>query len=196
MFHTWNIWVFVGLCLFEGPFKVQHCKSGISHHSTPFPSEALRIRILCFLEVHKLHIYYFASSPLKVLVKIIFSCLIFLLRSCHLLSRLSLSKSATSLVGVSEHFLFFHILGIIIPTDSYFSEGWLNHQPNHLFSFRQQYLLLTSTCWRLHYASRLRCIAWVSCQDIKIDRQNMSFRPYTCLNTLNRLVSNYDFDIL
>jgi len=24
---------------------------------------------------------------------------------------------------------FFHILGIIIPNDSYFSEGWLNHQP-------------------------------------------------------------------
>ena len=28
-----------------------------------------------------------------------------------------------SLVGGLEHFLFFHILGIIIPTDSYFSEG-------------------------------------------------------------------------
>ena len=27
------------------------------------------------------------------------------------------------LVGGLEHFLFFHILGIIIPTDSYFSEG-------------------------------------------------------------------------
>ena len=28
-----------------------------------------------------------------------------------------------NLVGGLEHFLFFHILGIIIPTDSYFSEG-------------------------------------------------------------------------
>ena len=27
------------------------------------------------------------------------------------------------LVGGLEHFLFFHILGIIIPTDQYFSEG-------------------------------------------------------------------------
>ena len=27
------------------------------------------------------------------------------------------------LVGGLEHVLFFHILGIIIPTDSYFSEG-------------------------------------------------------------------------
>jgi len=35
------------------------------------------------------------------------------------------------LVGALEHFLFFHILGIIIIhlTNSYFSEGWLNHQP-------------------------------------------------------------------
>ena len=38
------------------------------------------------------------------------------------------------LLGGLEHvFLYFHILGIIIPTDSYFSEGWLNYQPviNH-----------------------------------------------------------------
>ena len=28
-----------------------------------------------------------------------------------------------SLVGGSEHFLLFHILGIVIPTDSYFSRG-------------------------------------------------------------------------
>ena len=27
-------------------------------------------------------------------------------------------------------FLFSHILGIIIPIDWYFSEGWLNHQPD------------------------------------------------------------------
>jgi len=27
------------------------------------------------------------------------------------------------LVGGLEHFLFFHILGIVIPTDTYFSEG-------------------------------------------------------------------------
>ena len=27
------------------------------------------------------------------------------------------------LVGGLEHFLFFHILGIIIPADEYFSEG-------------------------------------------------------------------------
>jgi len=33
------------------------------------------------------------------------------------------------LVGLEHGFYFFHILGIIIPTDSYFSEGWLNHQP-------------------------------------------------------------------
>ena len=32
------------------------------------------------------------------------------------------------LVGGLEHF-FSHILGIIIPIDSYFSEGWPNHQP-------------------------------------------------------------------
>jgi hypothetical protein len=32
-------------------------------------------------------------------------------------------------VGGLEHFLFFHILGIIIPTDFYiFQRGW-NHQP-------------------------------------------------------------------
>ena len=30
--------------------------------------------------------------------------------------------------------LFFHILGIIIPTDYYFSEGWLNHQPDYWYS--------------------------------------------------------------
>ena len=38
------------------------------------------------------------------------------------------------LVGGLEHvFLFFHILGIIIPTDSYifFSEGWVYHQPDY-----------------------------------------------------------------
>ena len=32
------------------------------------------------------------------------------------------------LVGVLEHFSFFHILGIVIPIDKYFSEGWLNQQ--------------------------------------------------------------------
>jgi hypothetical protein len=34
----------------------------------------------------------------------------------------------SSLVGGLEHFLFFHILEIIIPTDElhHFSEGWLN----------------------------------------------------------------------
>ena len=32
------------------------------------------------------------------------------------------------LVGSLEHFLFFHILGIIIPTDYFFQRGW-NHQP-------------------------------------------------------------------
>ena len=32
------------------------------------------------------------------------------------------------LVGGLEYCLFFHIFGIIIPSDSYFSEGW-NHQP-------------------------------------------------------------------
>ena len=36
------------------------------------------------------------------------------------------------LVGGLEHFLFSHILGIIIPIDSCFSERWPNHQPaNH-----------------------------------------------------------------
>ena len=35
------------------------------------------------------------------------------------------------MVGGLEHFLFFHILGIIIPIDSYFSEGWPNHQPDN-----------------------------------------------------------------
>ena len=34
-----------------------------------------------------------------------------------------------TLVGGLEHFLCFSILGIIIPIDSYLSEGWLNHQP-------------------------------------------------------------------
>ena len=33
------------------------------------------------------------------------------------------------LVGGLDHFLFLHILGIITSIDSYFSEGWLNHQP-------------------------------------------------------------------
>ena len=32
--------------------------------------------------------------------------------------------------------IFSHLLGrIIIPTDKYFSEGWLNHQPDHVVSF-------------------------------------------------------------
>ena len=31
-------------------------------------------------------------------------------------------RPKTDLVGGLEHFLFFHILGTIIPTDSYFSE--------------------------------------------------------------------------
>ena len=39
------------------------------------------------------------------------------------------SKSTLKLVGGLEHFIFSHILGIIIPIDQYFSEGWLNHQP-------------------------------------------------------------------
>ena len=34
------------------------------------------------------------------------------------------------LVGGLEHF--FHILGTIIPFDFYFSEGWLNHQPDNI----------------------------------------------------------------
>jgi len=43
------------------------------------------------------------------------------------------------LVGALEHFLFFHILRIIIiPTDElhHFSEGWLaqNHQPEKLLT--------------------------------------------------------------
>ena len=42
----------------------------------------------------------------------------------------------TFLVGGLEHFLFFHILGIIIPMDYHiFSEGWLNHQPLLLLPF-------------------------------------------------------------
>ena len=34
------------------------------------------------------------------------------------------SSKRSELVGGLEHFLFFHILGLIIPTDSYFSEGF------------------------------------------------------------------------
>ena len=33
-------------------------------------------------------------------------------------------------------FLFFPILGIIIPTDQHFAEGWLNHQPVMDFRYR------------------------------------------------------------
>ena len=40
------------------------------------------------------------------------------------------------LVGGLEHSWFFHILGITIATDPYFSEGWLNHQPG--LSFKEQ----------------------------------------------------------
>ena len=40
-----------------------------------------------------------------------------------------------SLVGGLEHFLFFHILGIIIPTDyNIFQRDW-NHQPDHFWTF-------------------------------------------------------------
>ena len=56
-------------------------------------------------------------------------CLFYLLRVKQGLLE---KTSFIDLVGGLEHFLFFHILGIIIPTDksnSYFSEGWLNHQP-------------------------------------------------------------------
>ena len=35
-------------------------------------------------------------------------------------------------IGGLEQCLFFHTLGIIISIDSYFSEGWLNHQPDNI----------------------------------------------------------------
>ena len=41
----------------------------------------------------------------------------------------SINWMARNLVGGLEHFSFSHILGIIIPIDSYFLEGWPNHQP-------------------------------------------------------------------
>ena len=44
------------------------------------------------------------------------------------------SHSRYCLVGVL-FFLFSHILGIIIPIDSYFSEGWPNHQPVVIWGF-------------------------------------------------------------
>ena len=43
----------------------------------------------------------------------------------------------TWLVGGLERFLFFHILGIIIPIDWYFSDGWLNHQPDDVLGALQ-----------------------------------------------------------
>ena len=47
----------------------------------------------------------------------------------HLYTDKSLHRE---LVGGFEHFVFFHLLGIIILIDSYFSDGWLNHQPEKL----------------------------------------------------------------
>ena len=52
------------------------------------------------------------------------------------LERLTTSKPGclnACLVGGSTIFFivpYIYILGIILPTDSYFSEGWLNHQPD------------------------------------------------------------------
>ena len=46
------------------------------------------------------------------------------------------------MVGGFKHFLLFHILGKIIPTDKYFSEGWLNHQPDIVFAFQTLHVSL------------------------------------------------------
>ena len=50
------------------------------------------------------------------------------LQECH---QQECRSKIASLVGGLEHFLFSHILGISSSqlTNSYFSEGWLNHQP-------------------------------------------------------------------
>ena len=42
------------------------------------------------------------------------------------------NNTRSILVGGLEHFLFSHILGIIIPIDvPIFQEGWPNHQPEY-----------------------------------------------------------------
>ena len=57
-----------------------------------------------------------------------------------------------NLVGGLEHFLFSNG-NFIIPTDSYFSEGWVNHQPDGFWSVNQRKLLRVkrrvpnSGCW-------------------------------------------------
>jgi hypothetical protein len=68
------------------------------------------------------------------------------------LSSLNLAKhldlfmvNLVNLVGGLEHFLFFHILGIIIPTDEFifFRGGGWNHQPGKDLTWRS----LTQEFW-------------------------------------------------
>ena len=63
-----------------------------------------------------------------------------------------------NLLGGLEHFIRFHMLGIMIPTDttdSYFSEGWPNHQPaTYLKQWARNFGLslaghLAATFWRI-----------------------------------------------
>ena len=54
------------------------------------------------------------------------------------------------LVGALEHFLFFHKKGIITPTDSYFSEGWVYHQPDIKIT-NHQYPIFMISPWLNHY---------------------------------------------
>ena len=47
-------------------------------------------------------------------------------------------------------FFIFHILGIIIPIDSYFSEGWPNHQPGSCWDALDcGHTSSSPTCWDL-----------------------------------------------
>ena len=89
------------------------------------------------------------------------------------------------LVVCNMFFICFHILGIVIPTDSYFSEGLLNHQPvslskvfnqQHWWYFRERDtgdwsgwimkdggLTLGNTCMgnvRLYICVSLKCEPW------------------------------------
>ena len=53
-------------------------------------------------------------------------------------------------------FLFSHILGIIIPIDSYFSEGWPNHQPDCICSWLHLF-----NCCGCYFSTRRRMVARV-----------------------------------
>ena len=126
----------------------------LGFHNWPIVYSSKKMVDFCILEMEWLHLSYFPGG-LNVdtthkfgLIGLLISHFFQNTDDKHMENQIlmiGMRKSQERLVGGLEQFLFFHILGIVHPTDNYFSEGLKPPTSNSStiwFFFYHSYILL------------------------------------------------------